>query len=180
MPEGRLLVSIAAAAAAACGGSGSVARAAPVRAADIECNSRRAEYMVVGGMVAPESGVSLVCERSRPRITSWRTEAGRAEQIRSSRALTAEQFEAAWEKIDATGWRFLSRTCPARKRARSGKRRRAPRAPREPIYTIDVGDSASSVSLTCTGAELPFPYDRLVNELDLRAAGFGDDAGSPH
>jgi hypothetical protein len=39
---------------------------------------------------------------------------------------------------------------------------------------IEVGDYAMSVTLNCDGTTLPFPYDRFVNELDLRAAGFGD------
>jgi hypothetical protein len=163
------------AATSACGG-GAVAAAAEADEplVDFECNRRRAEYMVVGGFVAPESGVTMDCAHGQPRIVRWRSDGG-AEQIRSAHPLTAEQFEATWEKIDATGWRFLARTCAGSRPA--GKK---PRGPRQPIYTIDVGDSSSSVSLSCTGVELPFPYDRLVNELDLRAAGFGDDAGSPH
>ncbi len=39
---------------------------------------------------------------------------------------------------------------------------------------LDVGDYAMSVTLNCDGKSLPFPYDRIVNELDLRAAGFGE------
>lgn len=152
--------------AAGCGGRAAGAPASDPGAADFECNGRRAEYMVVGGLVAPEAGVTMDCGPS-PRLVKWRSEAGQ-EQIRSTHALTAEQFDSTWEKIDATGWRFLARTCPG------------VAAKARPIYTIDVGDSATSVSLSCAGVELPFPYDRLVNELDLRAAGFGDDAGSPH
>ena len=164
MPEpARLLIALLA---AGCGGGGASAQASAPVSADFECNGRRAEYMVVGGLVAPEAGVSMDCSQ-RPRLIKWRSEDGE-KQIRSTHTLTAEQFDSTWEKIDATGWRFLARTCPgAAARAR-------------PVYTIDVGDSAASVSLSCSGVTLPFPYDRLVNELDLRAAGFGDDAGSPH
>ena len=131
-----------------------------------ECSSRRAEYLVVGGMVAPEAGVSMVCDGSGPRIITWRNEEGE-HRVEDTHPLSAEQFEATWEQIDSTGWRFLEKDCGNPKRKG------------DPIYTIGVGDHATQVDLVCGGKELPFPYDRLVNELDLRAAGFGDDAGDP-
>jgi hypothetical protein len=176
MPRLRRLLALAALAAAApsCGG-GSSSRARRSDAG-FECLSRRAEYMVVGGLAAPEAGVSLECDRGRPRITRWTSDGGSREVVRSIHPLSPEQFDRAWERIDSTGWRFLARTCPGspppRRRRRGG--------PTLPVYTIDVADSGTSVSLSCAAAELPFPYDRLVNELDLRASGFGDDAGSPH
>jgi hypothetical protein len=179
-----LAAPLAAVAALSCGGGRSSGGRGP-STAGFECLSRRAEYMVVGGLAAPEAGVSLECDRGRPRITRWTSDGGSREVVRSTHPLSPEQFERAWERIDSTGWRFLARTCPGaappRRRARG-----ASNGPRQgarwgtPVYTIDVADSGSSVSLTCAAADPPFPYDRLVNELDLRAAGFGDDAGSPH
>jgi hypothetical protein len=139
-------------------------RASPGSSTPFECNSRRAEYMVVGGFVAAEAGISMVCDGSGPRIISWRTETG-DNRVESTHGLSTEQFEATWEQIDSTGWRFLEKDCGNRKKKG------------EPIYTIGIADHASQVELACVGKELPFPYDRLVNELDLRAAGFGNDAG---
>ena len=141
-------------------------RSRPGETTPFECNSRRAEYLVVGGFVAPEAGISMVCDGGGPRIITWRVEPG-DDRVEQTHALSAEQFEATWEQVDSTGWRFLDKECGNPKRKG------------EPIYTIDIGDHASQVSLSCVGKELPFPYDRLVNELDLRAAGFGDDAGDP-
>jgi hypothetical protein len=139
-------------------------RSSPGSSELFECNSRRAEYLVVGGFVAPEAGISMVCDGSGPRIITWRVETG-DNRVESTFTLSGEQFESTWEQIDSTGWRFLEKDCGNRKRKG------------EPIYTIDIGDHATQVSLVCVGKELPFPYDRLVNELDLRAAGFGNDAG---
>ncbi|MCP4447052.1 MAG: hypothetical protein GY811_17145 [Myxococcales bacterium] len=48
----------------------------------------------------------------------------------------------------------------------------------EPVYVIDVADHSLSNSVNCQGKTLPFPYDRIVNELNLRAAGFGDKDGA--
>ena len=141
-------------------------RSSPGSSEPFECNSRRAEYLVVGGFVAPEAGISMVCDGSGPRIITWRTEAG-DNRVESTHALSTDQFESTWEQIDSTGWRFLEKDCGN------------PKKKGEPIYTIGIGDHATQVDLVCVGKELPFPYDRLVNELDLRAAGFGDDAGDP-
>jgi hypothetical protein len=141
-------------------------RSSPGSSQPFECNSRRAEYLVVGGFVAPEAGVSMVCDGTGPRIITWRTQEGE-QRVENTIPLSGEQFEATWDQIDSTGWRFLEKDCGTRKKKG------------EPIYTIGIGDHASQVDLVCVGKELPFPYDRLVNELDLRAAGFGNDAGAP-
>lgn len=130
-----------------------------------ECNGRTAEYMVAGGFVADEAGVRMACDKGAPEITRWRLDQG-GQRRTESFSLTAEQFDSTWQKIDATGWRFLDEQCSNPAAAKD-----------DPIYSIDIGDHAASVSLACAGKELPFPYDRLVNELDLRAAGFGDDSG---
>ena len=133
---------------------------------DFECRDRRAEYIVVGGFAAPEAGVRAECEGGIPRLSRWRLVDG--ERITDSTELSAEQFEALWIKIDATGWRHLADDCenPAA-------------SPGDPAYTMDVADHALARSFGCSGRTLPFPYDRIVNELDLRAAGLGDADDSP-
>ncbi len=131
-----------------------------------ECNDRRAEYMVAGGFGAEEAGISMVCDGENPRIQKWRVEEG--ERSESTNELTAEQFDDVWKKIDSTGWRHLGEDC-----------NNAQAESDDPAYVIDVGDHAKNNSFSCEGKTLPFPYDRIVNELDLRAAGFGDQDGSP-
>jgi hypothetical protein len=163
-PLGRAAVALAALGlVAGCGGSKPHSRGRDLRGFD--CNARRIEYMVEGGFVAAKAGIRLECDGEGPQLTRWRLESS-GERDSKTFTLDAEQFEATWQKIEASGWRFLAETCDSS------------RADGDPIYTIDVGDSAKSVSLTCQARELPFPYDRLVNELDLRAAGFGDDGGA--
>lgn len=130
-----------------------------------DCNDRLIEYSVTGGFVAHEAGIRMECVGERPRLTRW-TRDKDGEREPKTVQLSGEQFDATWEKIEAAGWRFLARECDG-----SG-------VSGDPRYLIEVADSGASVALICQRKELPFPYDRLVNELDLRAAGFGDDAGA--
>jgi len=145
---------------AACATPAQKATAGPSDLGNFDCSSRRAEYMVVGGFAAHEAGISLNCEGNRPLVTSWKQNPGQP-RSETEHPLSPGEFESTWEQVDSTGWRYLEATCPG-----------SDPSPGEPVYVIDVGDHAVSVNLTCAGKELPFPYDRLVNELDLRAAGF--------
>tara|TARA_R110002096_G_scaffold44526_12_gene120418 strand:+ start:45872 stop:46369 length:498 start_codon:yes stop_codon:yes gene_type:complete len=126
-----------------------------------ECNERRVEYFVAGGFGAEEAGVTMVCDNQNPRIEKWRVDDG--ERSESTHELSSHQFNEVWIRIDSTGWRHLSEEC------------KNPGAESDdPAYVIDVGDHAKNISINCQGKTLPFPYDRIVNELDLRAAGFGE------
>lgn len=164
MPERRLIVIVLVA--AACGSS-TPRRRAPGENVEFECRSRRAEYMVVGGFVAPEAGVSMVCDNDRPMLTVWRVDQGES-RSEKDHAISPGQFEDTWEKIDSTGWRYLEKECPGSTAQKKPKKGRVA----DPLYTIDVGDHALTVNFTCGAKELPFPYNQLVNELDLLAAGF--------
>jgi hypothetical protein len=168
MGERRLMTAAAAAAlmAVACGPSTPRRRAAG-SSADFECRGRRAEYMVVGGFVAPEAGISMICDHERPMLTVWRVDQGESRSERDH-PLSPGQFDDTWEKIDSTGWRYLDKDCPGSTAQKKVKKGRAP----DPLYTIDVGDHSVNASFTCGAKELPFPYNQLVNELDLLAAGF--------
>lgn len=147
-------------AAPACGG-GQHASAGSGEVAGFDCRGRKIEYMVSGGLAGVEAGVSVVCHQSTPTLRKWRG-AGEGNQAESKTfELSQADFELLWKKIESTGWRYLD-NCDSQG------------APEDPVYTVDVGDSKSSVSLSCQGQELPFPFNRLVNELDLQAAGFPD------
>lgn len=129
-----------------------------------ECNDRRVAYMVAGGFAADEAGVTVECEGENPRLTNWRMDDG--ERSEKTSKLSGEQFDTLWKNIDSTGWRHVDQDCK-NAGAKDG----------DPAYVIEVGDHAMNVTLNCDGTTLPFPYDRIVNELDLRAAGFGDQDG---
>ncbi len=126
-----------------------------------QCNERQVSYMLAGGFAADETGITMECKGNDPHIVKWRSDDGKRKS--SSFPLSGEQFDEVWDRIDATGWRQLEQDCN-NPDAEEG----------DPSYLIDVSDYALSITINCDGKTLPFPYDRIVNELDLRAAGFGD------
>jgi hypothetical protein len=132
---------------------------------DFKCRGRRIEYTVTGGLAGVESGVTIICREPTPTLKKWRAAEGGGDKGESAtHGMTQMAFDGLWKKIESTGWRYLD-NCdnPAA-------------ADDDPVYTVDVADDKSSVSLSCAGQarSLPFPFDRLVNELDLEAAGFPD------
>ena len=126
------------------------------------CEGRQVEYAVAGGFVADEAGVILQCSGGSPRLVQWRLE-GSGERARDTHQLSADEFDTLWRKIESTGWRNL------------GDCDNPAAADDDPVYMIDIANHSHSISVTCQGKarELPFPYDRIVNELDLKAAGMG-------
>lgn len=146
--------------AGACGGGAQAGRSME-QSADFECRDRRVEYLLAGGFVALEAGVSVTCQGGDVRLETWRVTDKQGTTKRKAHALSQEDFNELWAKIESTGWRNL------------GDCDNPDAAEGDPLYVIDIADVDHNVSLNCSGkGTLPFPYDRLVNELDLKAAGF--------
>lgn len=152
----RLLALAAIAGLAACGGPAATPVAQTPR--DFQCKDRVVEYVVAGGFAAEKLGITMACTDDGVTLSKWRLLDG--QEQRSEHRLAVHEFEAVWERIESTGWRQLD-SCdhPA---AADG----------DPIYAFHVADHTHEARVTCAGKQLPFPYDRLVNELDLKAAGF--------
>ncbi len=127
---------------------------------EFECHDRTVGYMMTGGFVAPETGVTVSCSGDRVKLETWRVTDKQGTRKEAAKEMSQYEFEELWKKIDSAGWHNLE-DCD-----------NPDAADDDPVYTIDVSDDTASVSLSCQGKELPFPYDRLVNELDLKAAGF--------
>jgi hypothetical protein len=150
----------AALAAAACGGAQQTGGGGQV--AGFACKGRRIEYTVAGGLAGVENGVSVICQEPSPMLKKWRAAGGGEQAESNAHSMTQSDFEELWKKIESTGWRNLENCSnPAA-------------GDQDPVYTVDVSDDKSSVSLSCPGqaSTMPFPFDRLINELDLAAGGF--------
>ena len=133
----------------------------PTPLADFECKERRAAYIASGGFAGAEVGVVMDCAPAGPRIHTWRL-VGEDQKNTSEHSLTPDEFEEVWEKVEATGWRNLGdcdRTVPEEG---------------EPTYKMGVKDEILAKSMTCVGKTLPFPYNRLVDTLDLVAAKYSE------
>lgn len=144
-------------AAAACSGAQKRAE----RDEDFRCRDRRAMYVATGTLLYAEQGIRLSCEGDVPLVEKFFIAKDGTEK-RKSAEITSYRWEEAWEEFESAGWRLLG-DCPENPSA----------SERDPIYTFEVSDGEKTGTFMCRGIELPFPYDRLRNALDLAAAGIG-------
>jgi hypothetical protein len=142
------------AALAACGGG---QRAQSERDAQrFDCRGRRASYKVAHHLAGHEIGVQIDCADAGPRIKRWRTDRSGTVQ-EDARSLTPGEFDQAWREIDGTGWPNL-RDCS---NGTGGKH--------DPIYVFDVKDDQNQASFQCQSQSAPYPYNGIVDPLDLAA-----------
>lgn len=123
---------------------------------DFKCNGRRAEYILVGGFVAPEMGIKVQCSDDRATLLKWTADENGARD-EASYEITRAAFQEIWRAFEDAGWRNLSDCL------------NSSAGDTEQIYTFEIADEDSRVTFTCQGKEQPFPFDRLVNALDIAA-----------
>jgi hypothetical protein len=125
-------------------------------AQSFECRNRRASYVVVHHMAADELGVQIDCADAGPRIKRWRTDKA-GTHLEDARGLTPAEFDKVWKEIDGTGWNYLH-DCSNGTGGRN-----------DPIYTFDIKDDQHQVSFQCQSQSMPYPYNAIVDPLDLAA-----------
>ncbi|HEY5951477.1 MAG TPA: hypothetical protein VIV40_38550 [Kofleriaceae bacterium] len=141
------------AALAACGGR---QNQADREARQFECRDRSASYMAVKHIAGEELGVLIDCAESGPRIKRWKTEKG-GQRVEDERAITPVDFDKTWREIDGTGWSLL-------KDCANGSLEK-----RDPVYVFDIKDDTNKASFQCQTREVPYPYNDIVDALDLMA-----------
>jgi hypothetical protein len=147
----------------ACGGARreQIARETQV----FDCRGRRASYVAAHHM-AGEIGVQIECADTGPRIKRWRTDKA-GTRLEDARSLTPGEFDKVWKEIDGTGWTYLH-DCS---NGTGGKL--------DPIYQFDIKDDQNQAAFQCQSQSMPYPYNDIVDPLDLAAqAGrrqLGDD-----
>ena len=128
--------------------------------ADFRCRDRYAAYTVVGSLAGTEVGAQMDCNVAGPRILKWTVSSDGVRDEKSA-SMGVHEFDSIWERIDGSGWRNM-KDCTG-----TGQ-------DRDPVYSIEVKDWAHASAFSCTSAgPLPFPYNTIVDELDLRAAAIG-------
>lgn len=125
-------------------------------AEDFKCRDRIASYAAVGHMGGAEVGVQMDCAQDGPRIKRWRMNKQGA-RIEDSRRLTPGEFDGVWNQLDASGWANL-KDCT---NGTGGKR--------DPIYQFDIKDDMNKASFSCQSQTMPFPYNTIVDPLDVAA-----------
>jgi len=130
----------------------------PVRDPAFECNDRRMEYTAEGTIMYAKQGVRLFCDGNVPTAEKFFIDKDGNEQKKSAE-ISAGTFDDAWKEFQAAGWRMLEENCDNPSAAK-----------KDPTQTFEVTDGDLKRHFKCKGTELPFPYDRLRNALDLSAA----------
>jgi len=131
----------------------------PVRDPAFECLDRRMEYTSISTIMYAKQGVRLYCDGNVPTAEKWFIDKDGNEQ-RKSAEISAGTFDDAWKEFQAAGWRMLQ----------EAKCKNPSAAKKDPDQTFDVTDGEMTRHFQCKGTELPFPYDRMRNALDLSAS----------
>ncbi len=120
-----------------------------------ECKERLVSYVVSHHMGASELGVQMDCSEG-PRIKRWKVDkVGKRDD--DARAMTTAEFDRVWREIDGTGWVNL-KDCV---NGTGGKQ--------DPIYVFDIKDDQNKSSFQCQSVSMPYPYNGLVDPLDVAA-----------
>lgn len=119
------------------------------------CRNRIASYVANHHMSGDELGVQIDCAQLGPRIVRWKSDKMGNRQ-EDAHGLTPGEFDAIWKEIDGTGWPNL-RDC-----SNGGTKR-------DPTYQFDIKDDQNKASFACQASSMPYPYNDIVDPLDLAA-----------
>jgi hypothetical protein len=151
-PRGALAGLALVLAATGCGGAQRDQVARETQA--FRCRKRIASYVVARHLAGDEIGVQIDCAQAGPRIQRWRSDKLGNRQD-DARSMTPGEFDEIWKEIDGTGWPNL-RDCANGSGAKQ-----------DPIYTFDIKDDQNQASFQCQAQAMPYPYNDLVDPLDL-------------
>jgi len=145
----------------ACGG----ARAKAQReAVDFQCRDRLVSYVATHHMGGDEIGVQMDCGEKGPRIKRWRMDK-QGHRTNDEHAISPADFDTVWTEIDGTGWPNLH-DCG---NGTGGEQ--------DPIYTFDIKDDQNTASFQCQSRSMPYPYNDIVDPLDVQAQKNGGQLG---
>jgi hypothetical protein len=138
-------------------GCGPSARDLAMReAVDFQCRDRLASYVATKHLGGDEVGVQMDCGEKGPRIKRWRMDK-QGKRIGDEHAMSPSEFDSVWRELDGTGWANL-RDCG-----------NGTGGARDPIYTFDVKDDQNKATFQCQSRTMPFPYNSIVDPLDVAA-----------
>ena len=120
-----------------------------------ECKERLVSYVVSGHIGASELGVQMDCSEG-PRIKRWKVDKT-GNRVEDERKLTPGEFDRVWREIDGSGWPNL-KDCA---NGSGGKQ--------DPVYVWDIKDDQNKATFQCQTVQPPYPYNGLVDPLDVAA-----------
>jgi hypothetical protein len=154
---GIAIAAVAAGAAVAAAGCGASAREQARREAqDFRCRDRAISYTATRHIAGDEIGIQMDCASAGPRIVRWKMDRT-GNRIEDKQSLTPNEFDRVWREIAGTGWENL-KDCTT---GSLGKQ--------DPVYSFDIKDDQNQAAFQCQSKVLPFPYNGLVDPLDMAA-----------
>ncbi len=147
---------------AACGAR---QRQANDEAQEFVCKDRLVSYVVSHHMGGDEVGVQMDCSKG-PAIKRWKIDK-KGTRIDDARSLTPREFDKVWSEINGSGWENL-------KDCGNGTG-----GDRDPIYVFDIKDDQNTASFQCQSQSMPYPYNTIVDPLDVAAQSGRGQLGDP-
>ena len=147
---------------AACGAR---QRQATAEQQEFTCKDRLVSYVVSHHMGGDEVGVQMDCGEG-PRIKRWRIDK-QGTRIDDARSMTPKEFDKVWGEISGSGWEYL-KDCG---NGTAGER--------DPIYVFDIKDDQNKATFQCQSQSMPYPYNTIVDPLDVAAQSGRGQLGDP-
>jgi hypothetical protein len=145
----------ATAAIALCAGCGpSAAELARREGRDFDCRDRSISYTANRHIAGEELGVLMDCAVAGPRLVRWKSDRT-GNRIEDKFSLSPAEFDRVWREIAGTGWENLQ-DCTTGSLLKQ-----------DPIYVFEVRDDQNQATFQCQSKVMPFPYNGLVDPLDM-------------
>lgn len=145
---------------------GSRQKQAAEEAQDFDCKDRIVSYIATNALGGSELGVQMDCQEAGPRIKRWRIDR-QGNRLEDTRGVTPGEFDDVWRQIDGSGWAYL-KDCG---NGTSGEK--------DPIYVFDVKDDQQKATFQCQSQSMPYPYNTIVDPLDVLANAKTGQLGDP-
>ncbi len=165
MPPSRTIMRSALLLAIGVAGCGARQRQATEEAQDFACKDRLVSYVVSHHMGGDEVGVQMDCSKG-PAIKRWKIDK-KGTRIDDARSLPPREFDKVWAEINGSGWENL-------KDCGNGTG-----GDRDPIYVFDIKDDQNTASFQCQSQSMPYPYNTIVDPLDVAAQSGRGQLGDP-
>jgi len=148
-----VVLALALGGAAGCGGRQKQALA---ERQSFDCKERHVGYTATNHLGGEEVGVQMDCATKGPQIVRWRVLRD-GTRFEDARAMTPGEFDDVWKQIAGSGWEYL------------GDCTNGTLEDSDPIFVFDVRDDQNAKVFKCQSRTMPYPYNTLVDPLDLAA-----------
>jgi hypothetical protein len=148
------------------GACGARQKQAQAERQSFDCKERHVGYIATNHLGGEEVGVQMDCETRGPRIMRWRVLRD-GTRFEDSRAMTPGDFDDVWKQIAGSGWEHLG-DCTNGTLDES-----------DPVFVFDVRDDQNTNVFKCQSRTMPYPYNTLVDPLDLAAHRGRPQLGEP-